>query len=199
MGDSLWAAAVNWTWLARREREKRSYSNGRATSFIAGRRLIWAASEHRNFRGGRFRVGPVQFFLGLPLCAFTVAVISGIRGKRIRGAIMAWQQSPTGKRYYYRSVKKDGRVIHTYCGTGEAGEKAAAEDEQRRQARRQHLEAQHSIEAQWKAIWASAQTLTESTTQLTRATLVLAGFHQHRRGEWRRRRHVEHTDTPPTR
>lgn len=45
---------------------------------------------------------------------------------------MGWEIR-RGKRYYYRKERRpDGRVRSIYCGTGERGEAAAAEDEARR-------------------------------------------------------------------
>ena len=37
--------------------------------------------------------------------------------------------------------------------------------------------------------------LCDLTDTLARATLLAAGFHRHARGEWRRRRHVQHPNS----
>jgi hypothetical protein len=36
------------------------------------------------------------------------------------------------RKFYYRKVRVDGRVRSVYCGAGEAGERAAREDAERR-------------------------------------------------------------------
>ncbi|QDS98167.1 hypothetical protein [Adhaeretor mobilis] len=46
---------------------------------------------------------------------------------------MAWENRGNNNRYYYRGRRVDGRTVKEYLGSGEAAERAAAEDEQRRQ------------------------------------------------------------------
>lgn len=47
---------------------------------------------------------------------------------------MGWE-TRRGRRYYYRKIWDDGKVKSVYCGSGERGELAAREDEERRAAR----------------------------------------------------------------
>lgn len=49
---------------------------------------------------------------------------------------MPWEKRGT-KLYYYRKKRVGARVVKTYVGGGEAGERAAAEDEANRIARKQ--------------------------------------------------------------
>jgi hypothetical protein len=101
---------------------------------------------------------------------------------------VAWEERGNGRRYYYRSRRVGDRVVKEYFGTGISGEMAAAADEAKRQrnfmiaatrrAERQRIEDLDHTLAELDII---AETL-------TKATLAAAGFHQHHRGEWRRRR-----------
>ena len=59
---------------------------------------------------------------------------------------MAWEQRGT-EHYYYRSRKKQGRIIRQYYGKGILAERAALEDAERRaehdreRTERQHIQA----------------------------------------------------------
>lgn len=106
---------------------------------------------------------------------------------------MTWQQCGA-KRYYYRNVWQDGRSVRIYVGTREVGELAATAD----QIRRVHRE----INARWwqqeqqrrAAAEALVVELCEQSDLLVRATLIAAGYHQHARGVWRRKRVKPSTD-----
>ena len=41
---------------------------------------------------------------------------------------MGWVRWPSGKEYYERRRVRDGKVVWTYCGTGERGRAAEEED-----------------------------------------------------------------------
>jgi predicted phage gp36 major capsid-like protein len=97
---------------------------------------------------------------------------------------MGWERG----RYYTRSKKVNGRVVREYIGAGGAAELAAEldaiESEHRRleaQRLRQEKEAMDSLDAE-------IQSMTDLTELLARAALRAAGLHQHKRGEWRKRR-----------
>ena len=101
---------------------------------------------------------------------------------------MAWETRPRGGRYYTRSRRINGRVIREYVGAGLAGDLAAAADARARAER-------HARQAAWRAEWkriefalAPLEEYWDSVETLTRASLVLAGYHRHHRGEWRRKR-----------
>ena len=96
---------------------------------------------------------------------------------------MAWERG-----YYYRVRKRDGRVRREYFGKGEVAELVAQMDAVERERRelaalelRQEKEALAQVEAEMKAVEAQ-------TVLVTRVALLAAGFHQHTRGEWRKRR-----------
>jgi len=99
---------------------------------------------------------------------------------------MAWEKG----RYYTRSRKVNDRVVREYLGTGEAAEQAARLDASARQQR----EARRAALAELTALDAPLDDLAERTELLARAALAAAGYRQHRRGEWRKRR--EHSENP---
>jgi hypothetical protein len=97
---------------------------------------------------------------------------------------MGWDKG----RYYTRSRKVQGRVVREYVGTGRVAELAARSDALERERRRlDALEARDEI-AGLKALEGELKKLVEAADLAARAALVAAGYHQHRRGEWRRRR-----------
>jgi hypothetical protein len=108
---------------------------------------------------------------------------------------MAWETRGRG-RYYYRRRKVDGRARRIYLGKGPAAQLAARMDAIQRQVQR----ARHATERQLRQRWAeldhSADDLSAVARLLTRAALQLAGFHQHARGTWRKRRYPEETPMP---
>jgi hypothetical protein len=103
---------------------------------------------------------------------------------------MAWETRGSNKdqRYYYRSVKVNGRVTRKYCGTGPSGEAAAREDEERREKCRQAREELVNVKQCEAEILQLMADLSHQCTLLARASLISAGFHSHR-GNWRKRRH----------
>ena len=90
---------------------------------------------------------------------------------------MSWETRSGRGRYYTRSRKVAGRVRREYVGSGLLAELAAAEDALHREAR-ERLE----------ALDAPLLALDALTGALYRAALVAAGYRQHKRGEWRKRR-----------
>lgn len=102
--------------------------------------------------------------------------------------MMAWETRRRGGRYYTQSRKIGGRVVREYVGSGMVGELAAAHDRLRRA---QHAAAMADWRAERERLDAAERTITaycQATDQLMRAELTAVGFHQHARGDWRRRR-----------
>jgi hypothetical protein len=99
---------------------------------------------------------------------------------------MAWEER-AGRRYYYRKVRKGGRVFSVYEGGGLGGRLAEARDAERRKERgretrtlRAELARQGAIDAKIDAAWL----IVESAAQ---EALESSGYHLHKR-EWRLRR-----------
>lgn len=100
---------------------------------------------------------------------------------------MAWESRAEAGRYYTRSRRVNGVVIREYIGSGAAGELVheldVEERRQREQRRMQFKEAQR----QDAELDARLDALIEPADGVARGLLILAGCHQHNRGEWRRR------------
>lgn len=96
---------------------------------------------------------------------------------------MAWERG-----YYYRVRKINGRVVREYIGKGLAGEQAAASDANHRAARNTQTAARKAEEARHDALDLQVAKFCRGVDLITRAALTAAGFHQHNRGEWRRKR-----------
>ena len=100
---------------------------------------------------------------------------------------MGWEQR-RGRSYYYRSVRSDGRVTKEYLGSGPAAELAATLDGRRREERANQRRRVADERARWVDLEQPTADLEGLTNRLAAAALLLAGYHRHDRGEWRRRR-----------
>jgi hypothetical protein len=96
---------------------------------------------------------------------------------------MDWERG-----YYYRVHKVNGRVVREYVGRGPAGELAAQLDALERHRRQQEARALRREKRDLDALDADLKAVTETADLLACAALLAAGFHRHKRGEWRRRR-----------
>jgi hypothetical protein len=103
---------------------------------------------------------------------------------------MGWDRNG---RYYTRSRRENGRVIREYVGGGTLGELAAqldAIERDKRETERGFARAQRDEIATLDASLGELNRLADLVVQ---AALLAAGFHQHNRGNWRKRR--EHDQT----
>jgi hypothetical protein len=96
---------------------------------------------------------------------------------------MGWERG-----YYYRVRKVNGRVLREYIGTGRVAELIAEIDALERDRRQQKAMALRRAKAELAALDAELKPLAENTDLVTRAALLAAGYRQHNRGEWRKRR-----------
>jgi hypothetical protein len=96
---------------------------------------------------------------------------------------MAWDRG-----YYYRVRRVNGRVVREYVGSGKLAELIAKLDEAERAERRLADEKQCAQIAEIDALDAEVARLEAIADLLAKAALVSAGYHQHKRGEWRKRR-----------
>jgi hypothetical protein len=90
--------------------------------------------------------------------------------------------------YYYRSTRKDGRPRREYVGKGLAARLASELDALQREQRRADAAVRRAERAEVEAIDRQLDTLDEVADLAARAALCAAGYHQHKRGEWRKRR-----------
>src|SRR5262245_24824301 len=97
---------------------------------------------------------------------------------------MGWERG----RYYTRSAKVNGRVVREYVGKGRVGELAAKMDVIERQQREAERAARRAYRAELDALDGQVNELNDLADLVARAALLAAGFQQHKRGEWRKRR-----------
>jgi hypothetical protein len=105
---------------------------------------------------------------------------------------MGWETRERGGRYYTRSCRIAGSVTREYVGAGEAGKLAEELDAVERQERAQAARERAEIERQQLEVETESdnrfRALARITDLLYRCNLILAGYHQHNRGEWRKRK-----------
>src|SRR5262249_24740357 len=84
--------------------------------------------------------------------------------------------------------KVNGRVEREYVGSGHVAELSAQMDAALRADREAERAAWKKEQAEMERLDAEVESLVELTDLVARAALLAAGLHQHKRGEWRRRR-----------
>jgi hypothetical protein len=99
---------------------------------------------------------------------------------------MAWQQRGT-KRYLYRSVKRQGRVIKEYLGTGPIAEALYNVEVMERQQRQAAQDAWRQTLADHATVDAQVQIWWEQQCLLLQALLYTEGLYRHDRSTWRKR------------
>lgn len=97
---------------------------------------------------------------------------------------MGWE---LGK-YYTRSRRVNGRVVRRYIGGGKIGRLAADMDALKRQERKATETLFDEARTEAELHDEDLKAMERLAEVLTRAALVAAGYRQHHRGEWRRRR-----------
>jgi hypothetical protein len=100
---------------------------------------------------------------------------------------MSWEQRGK-KRYFYRNVWQNDRPVRTYLGTGAIAELAATAEALQRVQREKESWQWRQEQERRDAAEALLIELYEQSDLLVRAVLVTAGYHQHDRGAWRRKR-----------
>jgi hypothetical protein len=103
---------------------------------------------------------------------------------------MAWEDR-NARMYYYRKRREGKRVISEYIGGGFSGQLAEIlqmEDRQEAERKRRELGKQ---KRQAASIDNQLDEIEEYTRTMTRACLLLAGYHTHK-GQWRKRRDGQH-------
>jgi hypothetical protein len=98
---------------------------------------------------------------------------------------MGWERQG---RYYYRSRKVGGRVVRQYFGAGRGAELVAQMDALEREEREATRAARRAERAELEALEGALERMCQQAELLARAALVAAGFRQHKRGEWRKKR-----------
>jgi|SRR5215207_4144826 len=101
---------------------------------------------------------------------------------------MPWEKRERGGFYYTRTKKVNGKVVREYVGGGILGELAARLDALERNQQKEEAAAWKEEREQMEALEAPVEELCEAAETLAKAALVADGYHQHKRGEWRKRR-----------
>jgi len=101
---------------------------------------------------------------------------------------MGWESRQRGGFYYTRSRKVNGRVVREYLGSGAPGQIAALEDEYERRRREEQAAYERELREELDALDASVEELSRASDLLVRTALIVSGYRQHNRGEWRLRR-----------
>jgi hypothetical protein len=106
----------------------------------------------------------------------------------VMGDVSPWEKRERGGLYYTRSRKVDGRVVREYIGTGPLAKLAAEMDALKRRQREKETEAWQVERECVEALDSPMEELHEAAEVLAKAALLAADYHQHKRGEWRKRR-----------
>ena len=99
-----------------------------------------------------------------------------------------WERRERGGLYYTRSRKVNGEVVREYIGSGVLGQVAAMEDERKREQERQRVAFEREERERLEEALTPVEELDETAEVLARSVLLAGGYHQHKRGEWRKRR-----------
>ena len=102
--------------------------------------------------------------------------------------VMAWEKREHGGLHYTRSKKVNGRVIREYVGGGILGEASARMDADERQQREGEAALWREERERLETLDGLTEELYEAAEVLAKAALLADGYHQHKRGEWRKRR-----------
>lgn len=101
---------------------------------------------------------------------------------------MGWERRARGGFYYVRKRREGQRVLSEYVGAGPGAELVAALDAVDRAGQVAEIAARRADEKRWNQEDEAISELCGAADRAAQATLLLAGYHRHHRGEWRRRR-----------
>lgn len=100
---------------------------------------------------------------------------------------MSWETRRNGSRYYTRSRRVGGRIQREYVGGGRVGELAARLDQINRESRFIEAETIRQLSREAAQMDEELAKLEKLADSIGRGLLILAGYHQHNRSEWRKR------------
>jgi len=104
---------------------------------------------------------------------------------------MPWEMRGANGPYYTRSRRVGGHVVREYVGKGPLGQLAAELDAEERARRRLEVEAARQEAKRYIEMDDSVEEFCRQTDAVVRGVLLIAGYHRHNRGEWRKRRERE--------
>jgi hypothetical protein len=106
---------------------------------------------------------------------------------------MAWETRKGRGRYYCRSKRVNGKVVREYLGKGWSALSVAELDDVLRAKRRAAVAARREVNGELQKVDADLLAICKSVDLVAKAALLAAGYHQHHRGEWRRKRERNNT------
>jgi hypothetical protein len=98
---------------------------------------------------------------------------------------VAWEKRGKNARYFYRSVRRGGKVRKEYCGAGAIGNLAAGVEALGRGERRAAKEASRAELSRVENAAALLEAARAACALLVNATLLALGFHRPSRHGWR--------------
>lgn len=101
---------------------------------------------------------------------------------------MSWESRKGRGRYYTRTNRRGGRVVREYFGVGKFAELAARIDERDRKERGDPKAREAAADALDSTVANACRTI----DLLAQAAMIVAGYRQHHRGEWRKSRETRH-------
>ena len=106
---------------------------------------------------------------------------------------MGWERRGSGQ-YYYRKIRRGGRVVSEYVGSGEFAILTALLDEEQRAERQEQQEAERRRREEADQIDHELARMDDTLRLLTTIMLEQAGYHRHK-GQWRKQRHGRRQST----
>ena len=103
---------------------------------------------------------------------------------------MSWESRNGRGRFYTRSHRVGGKIVRVYCGTGDVGLLMAKQDDLKRKQIAAAKQACRKRQNEGDSLDRTVAAACDAIELFARASLIAAGYRQHRRGEWRKR-HVQ--------
>lgn len=100
---------------------------------------------------------------------------------------MAWETRSGSGRYYTRSKRVAGRIVREYVGQGPIAELANQMDVDERLERDAIREAFEAVQRRDSELDQNLDSFVNLSNAIASGLLILAGYHQHKRGNWRKR------------
>lgn len=98
---------------------------------------------------------------------------------------MAWERRRNGRRYLYHAKRRDGRVVKTYLGHGEAARAFERERAEQNRVRAEKRAAARRLIQRVTAVEAEVSLIEDRLKRSVEHALTEAGFKWHR-GSWRK-------------
>ena len=99
-----------------------------------------------------------------------------------------------GRPYRYRSIRRGGRVTSEYLGSGLMAALTVNMDEEDREKKAEARRVESGEREALAALERDLEELCEQARVLATEALKSAGYHQHARGQWRKRRGEQHRE-----